>query len=265
MKKSFFRAIILIVVMVVLISISGSVFVLAQEQNGVGGETNRPVSVLPAKVPSQVLQASGSPVGGAGYVGPGSEVAQPGTALSDKSPAINSSTGSAHAVQPSGPGQDVVLSGTISTTWKWYTMAGAVFIPWSNIMTWSYGGAGCLQPTTTGFWRASFNIPDGSLLEEMYFGFYNSASSAASTAYLYAYSYNGAVTPIATINSVPGSTFTGYDYEAALISDVKVDNLTNAYAFTWSGSTSQQLCYIQVGYIPTNAFGVALPLIMKNP
>ena len=231
MKKSFFRAIILIAVMVVLVSISGSGFVHAQEQNGAGGETNGPVSVLPAKIPGQVLQASGS----------------------------------APAVQPSGPGQDVVLSSTTGTNWKWYTMAGAVFIPWSNTMTWSYGGAGCLQPTTAGYWRASFNLPDGSLLEQMYFGFYNSVSSLASTANLYAYSYTGTATPIATVDSVPGSSSTGYNYTGVLISDVKVDNLNNSYTFSWSGSTTQQLCYIQVGYIPTNAFGLALPLIMKNP
>ena len=231
MKKSFFRAIILIVVMVVLVSISGSVFVQAQEQNGAGGETNGPVSVLPAKVPGQVLQASGS----------------------------------APAVQPSGPGQDVVLSGTTGVTWKWYTMAGAVFIPWSNTMTWSYGGNGCLQPTTAGYWRASFNIPDGSLLEQLYFGFYNSAGSLASSANLYAYGYTGSATQIATVDSVPGSTYTGYSYIGVPISDVKVDNLNNAYTLTWSGSTTQQLCYIQVGYIPTNAFGLALPLIRKNP
>jgi hypothetical protein len=225
MKVSISKIIIVLTVIVILVSISGGVFVKTQEQNEAGNETNRPVSELPAKVPGQAFQAAGSPVGGAGDGGPS--------------------------------------AATVS--WKWFTTAGAVFIPWSNTMTWSYGGAGCLQPSAAGFWRASVNIPDGSILEELYFGYYNSAGSQASTANLYAYGYTGTSTQIATVNSSPGSTATGYSYSGVLISNVKVDNLSNAYTFTWSGSTTQQLCYIQVGYIPYNAFGVALPTILKQP
>ena len=132
-------------------------------------------------------------------------------------------------------------------------------------MSWSYGGAGCLQPTAGGYWRASVNIPDGALLEEIYFGFFNSAGSLASTANLYAYGYTGTSTQIATVDSVPGSSSIGYSYIGVPISDVKVDNLNNAYTLTWSGSTTQLLCYFQVGYIPYNAFGLALPAIMKQP
>jgi hypothetical protein len=259
MKLSTFRIVLLFVVLVVLAGISGGAFVKAQQQGGLGDETDRPASALSPKLPVQSLEAASIPISG-----PGDETARPVTDLPDKTLSLNKTTEIIPAAVPAVPGADMAVPGAPNAAWKWFTTAGAVFMPWSNTMQWTYGGTGCLQPTTTGFWRAGVNIPDGSTLKQVYFGFYNSGVSTPSTANLYRYTYTGSAVQIATVNSVAGTTYTGYSYTGVLISGtVTVDNLNNAYVFTWSGSENQQLCYIQVGYIPPSIFGLALPVIVK--
>ena len=65
------------------------------------------------------------------------------------------------------------------------------------------------------------------------------------------------------VTAPPGSTETGYNYAIASISPaLTVDNSNNSYALVWDGSTTQELCYMQVGF--TAAFSaVALPIIKK--
>ena len=150
-------------------------------------------------------------------------------------------------------------------TIKWYTVAGAGFIPYTNSLTWTYGGSGCLAPSSVGYWRANINLPDGSVLKQIYFGFYNSASSTTSTTFIYKYNYTGAATPVVQLDSTPGSSGTGYKWTSASIagSGETVYNFTNAYMFSWSGSGNQQLCYIQVGYVPPSIFALALPAVTR--
>jgi hypothetical protein len=262
MKNPIIKVILLLTVFVVLVSISGGAFVKAQEQNGLGEETNQPAGAIPVKAPGQASETVGSPI-----EAPGSEINRPTTDLPDKAASLNSSTVSPAAAEPAAPGADVMTPGISNASWKWFTTAGAVFIPWSNTMQWTYGGAGCLQPAAGGYWRASVNLPDGSYLKEVYFGFYNTNASTVSTAYLYRYPYTGSAVPVAQVNSVAGgATTNGFQYEGVLISGTEiVNNLNNAYVFSWSGSGTQQLCYLQVGYIPPSIFGLALPAISKQP
>ncbi len=146
---------------------------------------------------------------------------------------------------------------------KWYTMAGSVFIPSQSGMTWAYGGSGCMQPNSGGVWRASINLPDGSKVRYFWFGYYSYANSTSSAAYFYRYGYDGSTTTIATLNSNPGSSATGYHYVNVNLPDITIDNSWNAYVFVWGGSTNQQLCYMQIGYVPQSIFGVALPVIKR--
>jgi hypothetical protein len=61
----------------------------------------------------------------------------------------------------------------------------------------------------------------------------------------------------------PGSTRTGYNYSYAFISpELIVDNWNNSYALVWDGSTTQELCYMQVGFT-VSSYAVALPMIKK--
>jgi hypothetical protein len=151
-------------------------------------------------------------------------------------------------------------------TLKWYTVAGAGFIPYSNGLNWGYGGSGCLAPNASGFWRANINLPDGAVMQSVYFGFHNALASTASAAFIYRYNYLGSAVIVVQLNSIPGSSGTGYKYTAAAITapGVTIVNLTNAYMFAWSGSASQQLCYIQVGYVPAPTFGNFLPSLRRN-
>ena len=104
-----------------------------------------------------------------------------------------------------------------------------------------------------------------SVLKQIYFGFYNSASSTTSTTFIYKYNYTGAATPVVQLESTSGSSGTGYRWTSASIagSGETVYNFTNAYMFSWSGSGNQQLCYIQVGYVPPSIFALALPAVTR--
>jgi hypothetical protein len=151
-------------------------------------------------------------------------------------------------------------------TLKWYTVAGAGFIPYTNALTWTYGGSGCLKPTASGYWRANINLPDGAVLKQVYFGFYNTATSTTSTAFVYRYHYTGTAAVVKQLNSTSGSGGnTGYKFVSSIITapGLTVDNYTNAYMFSWSGSGNQELCYIQVGYTPPPIFGTFLPSVRR--
>jgi len=150
-------------------------------------------------------------------------------------------------------------------TLKWYTVAGAGFTPYTNALTWSYGGAGCLAPTSTGYWRANINLPDGAVMQRVYFGFYNTATSTTSTAYVYRYNYTGTSTAVKTVTSTAGAVGMGYRFTGGNITapGVTIENFTNAYMFTWSGSGNQELCYIQVGYTAPPIFGSFLSSVRR--
>jgi hypothetical protein len=150
----------------------------------------------------------------------------------------------------SAPGMDVAVPSSPSVLWQWFDAAGAVFIPYTDTITWGYGGNGCLAPTTAGYWRASVNIPDGSVIKNMSFSYYNVPGSTISTAYLYSYQTTGSYIALQQLISTPGSTEVGLHSVSGSIPDYTIDNQNNVYVFAWSGSTTQQLCSMQVGYTP---------------
>jgi hypothetical protein len=259
-KGSMPRFFLLFIVLVVLVSVSGGILVRAQE--AVGGEETLSQSDSPfaPKSADQAAQSSGSAISA-----PGEDVNSPATDLTAKSSAIDMPVNGAPVDDSLIAGADSVDLNAPNVSTKYFIAAGAVYVPWSNTMSWGYGGAGCLAPTTTGFWRSGVYIPDNSIMKTFYFGYYNSASSTASTGYLYRYTYTGDAVVVAQLNSQPGTYHTGYHYVAVGFTNLPVDNYNNAYAFAWSGSGNQQLCYMQVGYTPYNAFGLAMPSVLKTP
>jgi hypothetical protein len=162
-----------------------------------------------------------------------------------------------------------VISGTAalpeSPDWKWYIVAGDVFRPASSTMTWTNPAGGCLEPMTAGWWRASVNLPDGSVLTRLDFGFFNDTTSPGSTAYLYHYDGAGKVTTIASGTSLGNINLGTYGFQMIPISNIVVNNREGAYDFVWTGSTAQHLCFLRVGYVPPSIFGTALPLVQKRP
>ena len=147
----------------------------------------------------------------------------------------------------------------------YYSVAGVVFNPEVNTDPWLYSHNGCIQALDTGFYRAGLHVPDGSVLKRLIFGFYNTPDDYASPAYLYAYSLSGASTLVATMLGRPGSTHPGYSYTQADIPDVVVDNLNYVYVLTWGGQDGQELCFMKVEYQPASIFGMALPVILREP
>ncbi len=149
----------------------------------------------------------------------------------------------------------------------WFTVAGSGFIPESSSLTWNYPTSiadGCMNPTSAGTWRASINVPDGSILKEVYFGYYNTALAQSSTAYIQEFALGGTTSVPAKLTSVPGSTLTGFANTWQEIAPaVTVDNFHNALAFKWnvtqSGGGEQELCFVTVGYQPPSVFGSFLP------
>jgi len=151
----------------------------------------------------------------------------------------------------------------VTTPTKWFNMPGATFLPHSSAVTWAYGGAGCLDPSTTGTWRAPLLLLHGAQISAFSFGYYNTASSVGSTARLYRYTWTGDSVQVKSITAPSGTTKTGYYYVYATIDPpITIDNWNNAYALVWDGSTTQELCYMQVGYtLPFSA--IFLPSIAK--
>ena len=146
---------------------------------------------------------------------------------------------------------------------RWFNMPGATFLPHSNSVNWGYGGAGCLDPSTTGTWRAPLLLPDGAQISVFTFGYYNTSTAAGSTARLYRYTWDGKSVQLTSVTAPSGSVKTGYNYATATISPaLTIDNWNNSYALVWDGSTTQELCYMQVGFSST-FWAVALPLIRR--
>jgi len=107
-------------------------------------------------------------------------------------------------------------------------------------------------------------------MEGVNFGYHNTSSSKTSTAYIQVFSATdlGTTTVPVTIDSSPGSSGTGYNYTYGAISPaVVVDNYLNAYVFKWNvaqaGGGGQDLCWMQVGYVPPPVFGNFLPAVNK--
>ncbi len=148
----------------------------------------------------------------------------------------------------------------------WFSVIGSTFQPSSSGYSYAYPGVGCLNPSTGGQWRASVNLPDGSVAKFVYFNYYNSATSAASTVWLTRYQYNGTYQDLLYLVSRPGSTTgAGYYWDLSAEITATINNASNGYAFVWSGSTTQSLCSAQVGYYPPYVMGSALPMVANRP
>jgi hypothetical protein len=148
----------------------------------------------------------------------------------------------------------------------WYTVVGSAFTPSNSTIAYTYGSNGCIKPSTAGQWRASVNLPDGSVIKYIYINYYNgdAASTATSTAWLTRYIFTGVTSDLVNVTSHAGTTTgTGYYFDLSPELTSIVDNLSSGYMFVWSGSTGQNLCSIKVGYYAPTFGAIALPFIQK--
>jgi len=150
---------------------------------------------------------------------------------------------------------------------SWYVVRGAAFSPNSSTMTWTLDSNSCMGASSAGIWRASLNLPDGAVIKQLVFGYYNLADSTASSAYAFLYYDAGGSGTILSVTSNPGTTHIGFHSvtTTTTLALNTVDNSQYSYMFYWSGSTTQHLCYMRVGYEAPGLFGAALPLVQKGP
>ncbi len=147
----------------------------------------------------------------------------------------------------------------------WFTVAGTAFNPSNSSTTYDYDALGCVRPSAAGQWRVMVNLPDGSVLKWIWFITENySTSSTSSTGWLTRYLWSGTTTDLVYVISDGYSTVgTGIHAKQSTEITSIVDNYNYAYVFVWSGSTTQELCMMQVGYYPPSIFGLALPVVKK--
>ncbi len=166
------------------------------------------------------------------------------------------------ASQPAG---SAIAGGGIAGE-TFFDVVGGAFRPVSSSGATWVGGDDCLLPTGTGQWVANVTLPSGSAIWELYIDYYNTSVSADSTATLASYPVDGGTsTKILTLTSLPGSTNPGswYSFVRLTTSGVDVNDTTTRYELLWSGSTSQCLYGMQVGYVPPPFFGSFLPGLNK--
>ena len=169
------------------------------------------------------------------------------------------------SVQPSAPSQSPLAP---QSAWpkNWYTVVGDVFQPSNSGYSYQYGYNGCVKSNSPGYWRASVNVPDKSVAKYIYINYENDPYSSNSTAWLTKYKYGGSTYDLIWVNTRNYTTTgTGYYFDLSGEFTETVDNLQYGYVFVWSGSTTQRLCSVQLGYYPPSIFGVALPLVLKQP
>ena len=234
--KSILLNVISVFVLLVAVASSGSTTIQAQGDSGAGAGS--PGSSRPTALPPADSDAT-----------PGSE---PGLATLSLQP----STSPQLPLSPQAPWPNY-----------WYTIAGSVFLPANSGYSYQYGNTGCLKSNSPGYWRASVNLPDGSVAKYLYINYKNDMYSANSTAYLTKYKSDGDYLDLASVNSRNYTTtgVTGYFLDLSGEFTETIDNLQYSYTFIWSGSTTQRLCSVRVGYYPPSIFGVALPLVIKQP
>lgn len=162
--------------------------------------------------------------------------------------------------------QATVIAGDndINVSSTWWSTSGAVFVPASSSITYTYGGYGCVD--TGGnydVWRGAVNLPHGSVITGMWFTYRNEiADPADSTIYLSRYRWSGTYDDILSVTG----THTGVGYYTqwtGTVANNTVDNDNYAYVLVWVGKEDQNLCGVNLQYTPPPFFAVALPLVEK--
>ncbi len=152
----------------------------------------------------------------------------------------------------------------INATATWWSASGTTFTPSSSSITYSYAGVGCVDTNGTGdVYRGGVNLPHGSTIIGMYFIYNNEITDPPnSIIYLRRYRYSGDYQDI--LNIIGDQTGIGIRNEyVSTVTNNKVDNFNYAYVLVWSGNPTQNLCQLNIYYIPPPFFAVALPLVKK--
>jgi hypothetical protein len=204
--------------------------------------------------------------GGAGSEPGATAVPPAGTAAQERALPVRSAQSGSNGLSKAMPGLPLTAAPAAPNLWptNWYTMVGAAFQPQDSTITYNYGFGGCIHPTSYGSWRASVNIPDGSVIKYIYITYRNTVDSTASSYWLTSYRYDATINDLITMTSRPGSV-SGAGVFSDLSTEITrtVDNLGYGYAFVWDGSATQDLCAMLVGYIPPARYYSMLPLVVR--
>jgi hypothetical protein len=200
-------------------------------------------------------------------------VAQPLAAA--PAPAVSPNAGGAapSAPRPGAVPPGLGKAGPSATEGKldWFTVAGNAFVPEANT-SWSAASEnnGCLSDPGGGLWTASINIPDGSIIEQTWVGFYNhNATGGPGVVALVSYAISGTTNSLVVFGAAPPPIanvgpfgFLRDGTNGPL--DITIDNSQNAYVFSWlSTGAAQDLCYMSIAYQPPPVFGSLLPAVEK--
>ncbi len=235
-KQKIFRiSVIIVIILFVLVGLSGAMRIMAQTESNLPESSEAPSSESPLAAPQTDASSTSS--------------AEPDQGMQDMQL------------------MDITPPSVSSHPWPkyWSSIVGAVFSPANSGYSYQYGNSGCLKSNSPGYWRASVNLPDGSIAKYIYMVYYNGMYAKNSTAWLTRYQYNGDYQDLAFVSSRTYTTtgMTGYFFDLSSEITATIDNLNNGYTFIWSGSTTQRLCSVKVGYYPAYFTGNALPMITK--
>ena len=152
----------------------------------------------------------------------------------------------------------------INASHTWWAASGSTFTPASSYITYSYADVGCVDTHGSGDrWLGSVNLPHGSTIQGMWFNYRNEINDPDnSIIFLTRFKFDGTFQDILWITGDLNGTGYQVDYLSTATNNL-VDNLNYVYALIWFGTPDQNLCGVNIRYIPPPFFAVALPLVEK--
>jgi hypothetical protein len=238
MKLSMLKIVLLLAVVVVLVSVSGGIFVQAQTEVDKG----------PAG------SSSGAPAGASSDVT--APVADSGSSALD----------AAAAAEPSATDSTLDQGGGLNAVriMVFKRFEGTAFYPRNSIYTYAESGSGgCIYNVAnpSGIYTANVHLPQSALVDIVRFFWYDTNASN-STLWLTQYDDHGSFNDLGNVSSSGAS---GYG-DDMFNPNYTVDNYTHSLLLNWrpivSGST-MQLCAVRLRYWVNGPFWI--PVIMKQP
>jgi hypothetical protein len=248
MNKSVVRLILLSVFMLILIGVSGSIYVNAQS-----GVDQGPVGQSSGTTSDQTDATSGVQAGGA--------VDNSCSALDP-----NTSVAVVGAVTPNNADITAAHPEVVPPSWvmNFIRYDGAAFRPRNSTYTYAESGSGgCIYATAnpSGIWNVDLQLPSDAIVDIVRMFWYDTSASD-SYIWLTEYDDHGAFTDIGSITS---SGTAGYGDSAFYPSDYVIDTYNHSLLLNWrpiqQGAT-MMLCGVRVRYW-TPGPAIALPFVHK--
>ena len=248
MKRSAIRLIVLCGLIIVLIAVSGGIYVNAQT-----GVDQGPVGENSGTTDDQPVATSGN---------------QTVAALENNCSALdpNAASGEAGAL----PTNDVDITAprpdAIPPGWamNFIRFDGAAFKPRNSTYTYAESGSGgCIYATAnpTGVWNVDLQLPSDAIVDIVRLFWYDTSASAS---YLWLSQYNDQGS-LVDIGYVPSAGNTGYGNDAFFPAEYVVDNYTYSLLLNWRpyvADSTMMICGVRVRYW-TPAPAICLPMINK--